>query len=102
MGYKTPPINRQFKKEESRNPRGRPRGSGNFWAALDDILDEPMRVKVDGRHVVMTGRQALAVRIADRATAGDVRVIQLLQRYGLFERTNEPMIICMSEGDAKL
>ena len=102
MGSQTPPINREFRPGISGNPGGRPRGSGNFLAALDEILDEPMRVEVDGRQVVMTGRQALGIRMVDRAAAGDVRIIQLLQRYGFFERTNEPMVIWLSESLAGL
>jgi hypothetical protein len=50
----------------------------------------------------MTGRRALATRMIERAVAGDVRIIQLLQRYNYFAAADEPMIIWISEEDARL
>ena len=95
-------MNRQFQKGRSGNPNGRPRGSRNFSLILDQILDQPTRLKVRGRQVVMTGRRALATRMIERAVAGDVRIIQLLQRYNYFAAADEPMIIWISEEDARL
>jgi hypothetical protein len=69
---------------------------------MDEVLDQPMRLKVDGREVVVTGRQALGIHMVNRAVNGDVRVIQLLQRYGFFARADEPMIMWLSESDRKL
>ena len=102
VGYKRPPVNRRFKKEQSGNPLGRPKGSGNFSSIMDEILNQPMRVNIDGRQVIVTAREALVIRMVDRAVAGDVRIAQLLQRYGFFARADEPMILLLSEADGKL
>jgi hypothetical protein len=97
LGYQRPPVNRRFKKEKSGNASGRPKGSGNFSSLVEEVLNQPMRLKIDRRKVVVTGREALGMVIANRAAAGDVRIVQLLIRYGYFERTDEPKIIWMEE-----
>lgn len=97
MGYKQPPVNRRFQKGRSGNPHGRPKGSGNFSSIMDAILNEPMRVRIKGQLVALTGREALGIEMISRAVSGDVRIIQLLQRYGCFERANEPSILWLPE-----
>ena len=102
VGYKRPPANRRFKKKQSGNRHGRPKGAGSFSSIMDDVLNEEMRLKIRGRHVVVTGRQALARLVVDRAVKGDVRIIQLLQKYGCFQRSDEPPILWLSETEIKL
>jgi hypothetical protein len=97
VGYKRAPVKHQFPKGQSGNPRGRPKGAGNFSSMMDDILGEEMRLKMNGRSVVVTGRHALALLMVDRAVRGDVRMIQLLQKYGGFQRSDEPLIMWMPE-----
>jgi Family of unknown function (DUF5681) len=99
MGYKQPPINRQFQKGRSGNPHGRPKGSGNFSSLMDEVLGQPMRVKFDGRQVVVSAREALGIALVERAVAGDVRIARLLWRYGFFAQSDEPMILWLSESD---
>jgi len=69
---------------------------------MGEILDEPTLIKVGRRQIIVTGREALGIEMVDRALAGDVRMIQLLQRYGFFERADEPTIVWFSEADARL
>jgi len=49
VGYKKPPLHTRFRKGQSGNPRGRPRGSKNFSTLLADALNEPVVVTEDGR-----------------------------------------------------
>jgi Family of unknown function (DUF5681) len=102
VGDKKPRVSRRFKKGQSGNTRGRPKGSRNFSSIMDELLDQRIRLTIDGRQVVLTGRQALGMQMVNRAVAGDVRMIQLLQKYGCFERANEPMVLWLSEIDMKL
>ena len=97
IGYKRPPKGTQFKKGQSGNPHGRPKGAGKFSSIMDDVLNEEMRLKINGRQVVVTGRHALGLLMVDRAVKGDVRMIQLLQKYGCFQHSDEPQIIWISE-----
>ena len=102
VGYKRPPVNRQFKKGQSGNPHGRPKGAGVFSSIMDDILNEEMRFKINGRQVVVTGRDALGRVMADRAARGDVRMIQLMLKYGCFRHSDQPAIMLLTDGTQNL
>ena len=103
VGYKKPPAHRRFEKGQSGNLRGRPKGSRNFDAIMDELLDQRISVTQNGSHVVMTGRQALAVQMVNLAVAGNVQVAQLLKQYGHFEQAPAPkqMIIRFAKGYEK-
>jgi len=99
VGYRKPPRRTRFRKGRSGNPHGRPKGSGNLSPIMDQILSRPMRLRIGGRQIVVTGRQALAMKLVDRAVTGDVRAIGLLQRYGYFTEADEPLVIWFSESE---
>ena len=84
------------------NGQQKAKGSGKFSALIDEILDEPTLIKHGTRQIAVTRRQALGIEMVNRAVAGDVRVVQLLARYGLFEQADEPMTIWISEALARL
>ena len=48
-GYGKPPRHSRFKKGQSGNPKGRPRGSRNFSTDVKATLEEPIRVTITAR-----------------------------------------------------
>ena len=101
-GYRRAPVNGQFKRGQSGNPRGRPKGSGTLSSVIEDVLSEPVRLKIQGRSVTVSGREALGIVLTRRAADGDIRTVRLLHRYGYFAKTDEPVIMWFDEADKNL
>ena len=78
VGFKKPPRSTQFKKGESGNPRGRPRGTRNLKTDLREELDERVIVhdpKGD-RHI--SKQRALIMSLLAKAIKGDSRAATTL------------------------
>ena len=78
VGYKRPPRDKCWKKGQSGNPSGRPRGHRNLAAVLTEILNETTTFAVNGRKRPMTKLEALTRQLVDKAAAGDSRIINPL------------------------
>ena len=64
-GYGKPPRHSQFKKGQSGNPQGRPKGSRNFSTDLKETLEKLIRITDQGEaqnRIVPGSRLAAAVR----------------------------------------
>lgn len=77
-GYKRPPKNRCWKKGQSGNLKGRPRGHRNLAAVLTAVLAENVSVCANGEELEVTKLEAVTRQLVDRAMTGDARVTQLL------------------------
>jgi len=78
VGYRQPPKKHCWKKGQSGNPKGRPRGHKNLAAALTAILHENIRVNLGGKEQEMSKLEAVTRQLVDKAIAGDARLTQLL------------------------
>ncbi len=85
VGYKKPPKTKQFKKGQSGNPKGRPKGSKNVATILFDILNNKVTVNEGGTTRQMTGLEAIIHNLALKAMKGDYRsalsVLKLAAEY---------------------
>lgn len=70
VGYAKPPKHSQFKKGQSGNPRGRPKGSQNFSTLLSEQLDSKVQVTDNGVNKTMTMREAIVRRIVTSGLTG--------------------------------
>ena len=77
-GYGNPPRATRFKKGQSGNPKGRPRGGRNFASDVDDVLGTKMTVQENGRPRQVTAQQAALLRLREKALKGDVRALDRL------------------------
>ena len=104
VGYRRPPLGSRFKKGRSGNPRGRPQGSKNLRAALEDILNQRIAGHVNGRRRTMTILEAILTRLAQSAVGGDLKAAKMLfdhDRSQGDDRPTEPrrIVIIAQPGD---
>jgi Family of unknown function (DUF5681) len=78
VGYGNPPLHTRFKKGESGNPKGRPRGSKNLATLLEKELKERVVVTENGRRRSITKQEAMLKHLVNKAVSGDRRLMQLL------------------------
>lgn len=85
VGYGRPPVYSRFRKGQSGNPGGRPRGAARFAELLDAALDRPAAddKKRRGRRRP-TQAEAIVDRLVMRSADGDLRAARLL--FQLCER----------------
>jgi Family of unknown function (DUF5681) len=81
VGYGKPPLATRFRKGQSGNPRGRPRGSRNLTSLIEEALAKPVAIKENGRRRKASKLQAIVKQLVDKAAQGDHRSIQLLMAF---------------------
>lgn len=77
-GYGCPPKAHRFKKGQSGNPSGRPKGIRSFARVLEEALAQSTTVRVRGRAKKITKLEAMMRKLADGAVEGDPRILRLL------------------------
>lgn len=73
IGYGRPPKKSQFKKGQSGNPRGRKKVRKDFGAVLNELMDKKVPVRIDGKIVQMSGRDAMVHNLFSKAMTGNLR-----------------------------
>jgi tetratricopeptide (TPR) repeat protein len=71
VGYKRPPVGRQFRKGQSGNRRGRPKGISNIATLTKALLNEPVAVRENGNVRRMPSGEAVFRSQIARAGGGD-------------------------------
>ena len=78
VGYKKPPLHTRFRKGQSGNPRGRPRGSKNFSTLLSDALNEPVVITEDGRRRKISKRELGVRQLANKFAMAEAQATKML------------------------
>lgn len=79
VGYKSPPRHTRFRKGQSGNPKGRPRGKG-VRSAAEKVLDRMVTATVDGERRRVPITEALVLQLAQKALGGDHRASREILR----------------------
>ncbi|MFC6637158.1 hypothetical protein GV827_16105 [Sulfitobacter sp. JBTF-M27] len=81
VGYGRPPKKHRFRKGQSGNPEGRPRGSRNFDTEILEALRNTVRMKEQGKIRNVSSQKAILRRLIEKALNGDIRAIALVMSY---------------------
>ena len=76
VGYSKPPKATQFKKGQSGNLRGRPKGAANFATVLEQALKDKVIVNDNGDRRAISKLEALVTQMVNKAISGDGRARQ--------------------------
>ncbi len=71
VGFGKPPKATQFKKGQSGNPKGRPKGTLNLATVLERTLRERVVINENGRRKVITKLEAAVKQMVNKAASGD-------------------------------
>ena len=78
VGYGKPPQHTRFKKGESGNPAGRPKGTKNLTTLFEKELKQRVVVTENGRRRSITKQEAMVKHLVNKAVSGDRPLMQLL------------------------
>jgi hypothetical protein len=78
VGYGRPPKHGQFKKGQSGNPKGRPKGTKNLKTDLAEELREHLLVREGAQSKSITKQRAVIKSLMSQAIKGDTRAINIL------------------------
>jgi hypothetical protein len=73
VGYGQPPVASRFKKGQSGNPTGRPKGTPNLSTVLLKTLSERVIVNENGKWKSISKMQAFVKQLVNKAASGDLR-----------------------------
>jgi hypothetical protein len=89
VGRGRPPKHSRFRKGQSGNPAGRPRGSRDLRATLLDELSSQVRATENGRPVRVSKSQLVMKSLIAKVVGGDMRAAGLVLNLILsLERTS--------------
>ena len=80
VGYGRPPKETQFRKGQSGNPKGRPKGSMSIGLRLEDALNEKVEVRDSNRIRKMAKVDVMIQGLIARAMKGDQQAVSTMMR----------------------
>jgi hypothetical protein len=73
VGKGRPPIEKQFRRGQSGNPKGRPRGRRNTKKIVEQVLEEPVSIRLGEKSRTVPMFEAIVYAQAAKAAQGDAR-----------------------------
>jgi len=78
VGYGNPPKGSRFKKGQSGNRRGRPKGSKNLKTDLTEELQAEIKVREGPRAIKISKQRAIVKTLIAKTLTGDARAVTTL------------------------
>lgn len=106
VGYGKPPVSGQFKKGQSGNPNGRPKGAKSLGTIVQTELATRLSITLDGQSKQVSRLEALVMKLMQDALAGDAKAqAHMLKLAGLYvpeDSSAETASLPPAEGDQAL
>jgi hypothetical protein len=80
VGYAKPPQYTRFRRGQSGNPKGRPKGLQSFARLARQAFNEKIAIKENGERRIITKLQAALKQLANKAASGDAAAIREMLR----------------------
>jgi hypothetical protein len=81
VGYKKPPKHSQFKKGQSGNSKGPPKGSKSAKAIFEKALWKAVQIKMGDTTAKMPKIEAMLTSMIHQAMKGDKKAFDLVMKY---------------------
>ena len=78
VGFGKPPKGTQFRKGESGNPKGRPKGKPNLATIINRTLQAKVIIKENGRRRKVTKYEAGLIQLSNKAASGDLPALKMV------------------------
>ena len=95
-GYANPPKETQFKKGQSGNPKGRPKGDKNYLALANRELSQKVSIMENGRRKTLSKKEVFVKTTINKGIAGDKKftniaytMMQDAERYNESKKHDE-------------
>ena len=106
IGYGKPPRKSQFKPGHSGNTKGRPKNSKNTYTMLNDVLEQKINIKENGRDLRISKKLAMVMQLVNKAVKGDVKAINSLLPHMLMadakEEDKNKILASISQDDREI
>jgi hypothetical protein len=78
VGYGKPPQHARFKKGQSGNPKGRPKGAKNLDTLLMESVNERVTINENGVPRKVSKLAIMHKQLANKGATGDLRALQMI------------------------
>ncbi len=78
VGKGRPPVSTRWKKGQSGNPPGRPKGAKNMATLFNEALNQKFSIQENGKVRKITAREGVIRRLISEALKGNIKAIALL------------------------
>lgn len=100
VGYGKPPRKNQFKKGQSGNPKGRPKGAKSLKTIARKLLTEKISVRTGRGESRVTRIEAMMMKLIESASKGEFRALQAM--FALYQQVMPDEPIDLPVGEAPL
>lgn len=101
VGYGRPPLHTQFRKGQSGNPKGRPRGAKSLNTLARERLIETIKIRTSRGEKKVSRMEALLMKTIEKAANGDARAFENLAKLYAAAVPDAP-IVDQPESDDQL